>query len=144
MTTELTSAEQRHWSFSKLCHIFGSLHHYNWGICTCVDTACISYTPSVSFIKSMASHRTACGKCMKFGTQMENSLNIAPPTVQSCTRVYFLVHFLIRLHSMILFSIMKIFLPFRIFVNAYFFKFVLGSLFDFRQNWLRSYLDLAG
>ncbi len=51
--------------------------------------------------KSMAAHRTACRKVVKFGTKIEDSLNInhtkfevsnsnplAPPTAQSCTHVY--------------------------------------------------------
>lgn len=51
--------------------------------------------------KSMAAHRTACGKVVKFGTQIEDSLNInhtkfevsnsnplAPPTAQIGTHVY--------------------------------------------------------
>ena len=49
----------------------------------------------------MASHRTVCGKMIKFGTLIEdkpiidhskfevsNSMSLAPPTVQSCTHVY--------------------------------------------------------
>jgi len=59
------------------------------------------YSSSFTFfpLKSMAAHRVACWKVMKFGTMVEDSLNSskfgvfnsilqAPPTVQSFTHVY--------------------------------------------------------
>ena len=65
----------------------------------------------------MAAYRTACGKVVKFGTQLEdsltfvhskfgvsNSIPLAPPAVQSCTYVYVNNFWTVRVRNKILFS----------------------------------------
>ncbi len=67
----------------------------------CSYFSSVSSSVYSSTIPSMAAHRTACGKVVKFGTLIEDSLNInhskfgvsnsnsiAPPLVQNCTHVY--------------------------------------------------------
>ncbi len=77
--------------------LLGAKHQRSLG------TYCISYCcccSSSSVFEGMAAHRTACRKVMKFGTNIEDSLNInhskfgvpisnslAPPIGQTCTHI---------------------------------------------------------